>query len=266
MALLVTSLQNPRVKHAVRLRERKAREREGQMLVEGYEELALALEAGVRVETLFVCPELYGDPARERLAQEAEGRGAELIEVTRPVFEKISYREGPDGWLALAPSIRRRLDELQLGPAPLLVVAEAIEKPGNLGAILRSADAAGVDGLVVCDPTTDLSNPNVVRSSKGTLFSVPVAEARGEEALRWLRERGIAIVAATPQAEARYTDVDMRGPVAIAVGTEKEGLSPAWIEGADLAVRIPMRGRVNSLNVATATSLLLYEAVRQRGR
>lgn len=262
--MIIASPQNPKIKHAVKLRERRQRDREGLMLVEGRDELSLALASGVRPQTLFYCPSFFGAPNPQALMEQAREAGAELIEVSPAVFEKIAYRENPDGWLAVIPALRRRLDDLALGANPLLVVAEAIEKPGNLGAILRSADAAGATGLVVCDPTTDLANPNVVRASKGTLFTVPVAEAEGAEALAWLRARGIKIVAATPQANLIYTEADLRGPAAIAVGAEDEGLSRAWLEQADLAVRIPMRGRVNSLNVATAATLLLYEAVRQR--
>jgi TrmH family RNA methyltransferase len=154
---------------------------------------------------------------------------------------------------------------LTLGPNPLLVVAEAVEKPGNLGALLRTCDAAGVTAVIVCDPTTDLNNPNVVRSSRGTLFTVPVVEAASAETIAYLKAHGIAIVAATPAASRAHIAADLRGPVAIAVGTEDAGLSDAWLSQADLAVRIPMRGRVNSLNVATAAALLIYEAVRQRG-
>jgi len=263
--MIITSPQNPKIKQAIRLNERRQREREGLMLVEGFDELSLALESGVRLQTLFYCPALFRGNAEELLAH-IQATGAELIEVSPPVFEKMAYRENPDGWLAFVPtqSLHRHLSDLALGENPLLVVAEAVEKPGNLGAILRSADAAGVHALLLCDPTTDLSNPNVVRSSRGTLFSLPVVEAQKDEAMRWLRERGIKLIAATPQADLIYTQADLRGPSAIAVGTEKEGLSQTWLEQADVAVRIPMRGRVNSLNVATATTLLLYEAVRQR--
>lgn len=265
--MIITSPQNPKIKQAIKLNERRHRDREGLMLVEGFEELSLALESGVRPQTVFYCPALFSGEAEELLVR-ARATGAELIEVSQPVFEKMAYRENPDGWLALVPtqSIRRHLSDLALNENPLLVVAEAVEKPGNLGAILRSADAAGVHALLLCDPTTDLSNPNVVRSSRGTLFSLPVVEVQKDEALRWLRERGIKLIAATPQASLIYTQADLRGPIAIAVGTEKEGLSQTWLEQADVAVRIPMRGRVNSLNVATATTLLLYEAVRQRTR
>ena len=156
------------------------------------------------------------------------------------------------------------LKDLKLKPQPFLVIAESIEKPGNLGTILRSADAAGVDAVIVCDPTTDIHNPNVVRSSVGTLFTVPIVEADSGETLRFLKERGIAIVAATPSAKAEYTRVSLNGPVAIAVGTEQYGLSESWMKQADIQVRIPMFGVADSLNVASATTLVLYEVVRQR--
>jgi TrmH family RNA methyltransferase len=263
MTTLITSAQNPRIKHLVALRDRRQREVDGQMLVEGYDELTLALEAGKPLE-LFYCPAIIRHPDQLQLLDQARQAGAELVEVTERVFEKIAYRENPDGWLAIFPLIHRRLDELSLGANPLIVVVEAIEKPGNLGAILRTADAAGVNALISCDPVTDLGNPNVVRASKGAVFSVPVAEAGTSETLAWLRAHGIRTIAATPQAKLSYTEVDMRGPVAIAVGAEKPGLSPAWLDEADFGVLIPMVGRVNSLNVSIASALLIYEAIKQR--
>jgi len=262
--MLITSPQNPRVKQVVKLRERRERQRDRRWLVEGQAELALALASGVCPEAVYHCPELSAEAPDQGLLAGLSRAGAEVIEVTRPVFEKMAYREGPDGWLAVVPSLERRLDDLALPATPLLLVAEAVEKPGNLGALLRSADAAGVDGVIVCDPTTDVGNPNVIRSSKGTLFSVAVVEAPSADALAWLRRHKIMIAAAIPQAQVIYTQADWRGPVAVVVGTEKEGLSPIWLEAADMAVRVPMRGRVNSLNVATAATLLIYEAVRQR--
>jgi TrmH family RNA methyltransferase len=186
--------------------------------------------------------------------------------VNERVFEKIAYRDNPDGWLAVFPLRRHRLEDLTPGDVPLIVVAEAIEKPGNLGAILRTSDAAGVTAVIACDSVTDIGNPNVVRSSKGAVFCVPVAEATTAETITWLRARGIPIVAATPQATLSYSDIDMTGPVAIAVGAEKPGLSRAWLDQADITVQIPMVGRVNSLNVATSAALLVYEAVNQRRR
>lgn len=263
MPTVITSPQNSRVKDVVRLRERRHRDREGLLLVEGRDELALALAGGARPQTLYYCPARLGE-GTQALLQTAAEAGAELVEVTEPVFDKLAYRENPDGWLAVVPAAHRRLAEVALGERPLLLVAEAIEKPGNLGALLRSADAAGATAVIVCDPTTDVHNPNVVRSSRGTLFTVPVVEAPTAEVLAWLAAHRISIVAATPQASLTYTDADLRGPVAIVVGTEHEGLSPAWLGQASFWVRIPMLGRVNSLNVATAATLLLYEAVRQR--
>jgi TrmH family RNA methyltransferase len=262
--MLITSLKNPKVKQAVRLRDKRHRQREGLMLVEGHDELLLALESGAQPQGFFFCSSLMGESDAENFLERIKQSDTELLEVTSAVFEKIAYRENPDGWLAVFPMMRRTLADLLVRDNPLLVVAESIEKPGNLGAILRSADAAGADALILCDPKTDVTNPNVVRASKGTLFTVPVVETQRDEALRWLREKGITVVAATPQAQTIYTDVDWCGAVAIAVGTEDAGLSEACLQQADLTVRIPMLGRVNSLNVATATTLLLYEAMRQR--
>jgi TrmH family RNA methyltransferase len=270
--MVITSLLNPRVKHALALRERKQRKRDGLMVVEGRDEISLALDCGVKPKTLFYCPAL--SQSREALdSKSAEAAGllerartaeAELIEVDRRVFEKMAYRENPDGWLAIMPIPLRTLADLKLSEKPLLVVVEAVEKPGNLGAILRSADAAGVEAVILCGPAVDVGNPNVIRSSRGTVFSVPVAVDTSEEALKWLRAKGISVVAATPEAESFYTEADLRGPVAVAVGTEREGLSSVWRQGATSKARIPMNGRINSLNVASAATLFLFEAVRQR--
>ncbi len=263
--MIITSPQNERVKQVVALRERRERERTRLMRVEGYDELSLALESGARPAALYYCPALFRERGQAEMVERVRQAGAELVEVSERVFAKIAYREGPDGWLATFPAPRRGLDDLRLGANPFVVVAEAVEKPGNLGAMLRTADAAGVDALVAADPLTDWGNPNIVRSSKGALFSVQVAEAGTEHALTWLRGRGIQVVAATPQATLSYTQADLRGPVAIAVGSEKHGLSAEWLDGADTSVLIPMSGRVNSLNVSIATALLVYEVVRQRG-
>lgn len=255
----ITSLQNPRVKQIVKLREdKKERQREGLMLVEGFDEISLALEAGYQPRTLLSAPELTRRDLRVTVA--------ETLTVTSAVFEKMSYRDNPDGWLALFPIPRVSLDELRLSVSPLVVVAESVEKPGNLGAILRTADAAHVDAVLVCDPRVDAYSPNVVRASRGAIFTVPVVETSSTEALTWLHGRGIRILAATPNADAdaEYTRQDLRVPLAVAVGTEDEGLSDIWMSQADLKVRIPMLGKVNSLNVSIATALIVYEAVRQR--
>ena len=180
------------------------------------------------------------------------------------MFLKISYRDRPGGLLGIAPQVHLSLLDLQLKKNPFLVIAESIEKPGNLGTILRSCDAAGVDAVIVCDPTTDIHNPNVVRSSVGTLFTLPVIEADSFETLAFLKERSISVVAATPHAKLEFTKTDLSGPVAIAVGTEQYGLSDQWMKEADISVKIPMFGVADSLNVASATTLMLYEVVRQR--
>jgi len=282
--MLITSLTNPRVKQVVTLRDKKSeREQSGLMLIEGFEELSLALECNVRPRTLFYCPEIFRKGTDEQLKQTITATGAELIECTRPVFEKIAYRDGPDGWLAVVDRPSFTLANLEtrlttspphpLTPSsPLLVVAEAVEKPGNFGAMLRTCDAAGVTGFISCDPIADLTNPNIVRASVGTLFSVPVAEASNEDTLNWLRRHHIKVVATTPNPgpdgslPQDFTETDLAQPVAILVGTEKYGLSDFWLNQADLRVRIPMLGRVNSLNVATSAALLIYEAGKQRAR
>jgi len=261
--MLITSLQNPRIKAISRLRERRERERTGRMLVEGFHEFRLARSCGLVPDEVVVCPERLR-PGEEGLLKELYQARIQVIEVSGAVMEKLAYREHPDAWLAVAPMPRLTLDSLQLGPDPLLVVAEAVEKPGNLGAILRSADAAGADAVIVCDRVTDIYNPNVVRASKGTIFRLPVVEISTAEALEWLQAKQIRRVAATPGGADDYWGVDLSGGVAIAVGTEKEGLSSHWLDAAECRARIPMFGAVNSLNVAQALTLLVYEARRQR--
>jgi TrmH family RNA methyltransferase len=254
----IASLQNARVKHIVKLREdRKQRRKEGLMLVEGFDEISLALAAGNLPESVFTAPELA--------SRQLHGLRAEAATVTRPVFEKISHRDNPDGWLAIFPIPELGLKDLQLSTNPLLLVAESVEKPGNLGAILRTADAVHADAVLVCDGRTDPYNPNVVRASRGTLFTVPTLEVSSADVLAFLREHKILVVATSPQAEALYTDANLRGAIALAVGAEDEGLSDFWLSHADLQVRIPMLGKVNSLNVSVAAALIAYEALRQRG-
>jgi TrmH family RNA methyltransferase len=263
--LHVTSASNPRLKAVLALRRRRVREEEGRTVVDGYEELELALDAGVVPDTVLHCPELMLDPDRQSaLVERARGLGASTIRCSRAAFEKVAYREGPDGFLAVVPVAGVALDDLALPADPLVLVCEGLEKPGNLGAVLRTAEAAGVAAVVAADPVTDWGNPNVVRSSKGTVFSVPVAAAGTQEVLDWLRRNGIRLVATTPDTDTAHTAVDYRGAVAVAVGTEKEGLTDLALGAADDRVRIPMVGRVNSLNAATAAAVVVYEAVRQR--
>lgn len=257
----IISLQNPRVKHIVRLREdKRQRQEDGLLLVEGYDEIQLAISAGHVPRTLLTAPELASRPLTFP--------SVETLTVSRAVFGKMSYRDNPDGWLAVFPIPKTTLDSSSLldGVSSLLViVAESIEKPGNLGAILRTADAAGVDALLVCDPRADPWNPNVVRASRGTVFSVPVVECDNASALKWIRSHKMQVLAATPSAEENYSNADMTRPTAIAVGTEDKGLTDFWMENADVKVKIPMTGKINSLNVSVSTALIVYEAVRQRG-
>ncbi|MBL8061687.1 MAG: RNA methyltransferase [Anaerolineales bacterium] len=253
----IVSLQNPRVKHIVKLREdKKQRQRDGLILVEGYDELTLALASGFKPQTLLTAPELA--------SQTLSVPHAETLTVSRAVFQKISYRENPDGWLGLFPMPTPSLESLILPKIPLVIVAESVEKPGNLGAILRTADAAHADAVLVCDPRVDLWNPNVIRASRGAVFAVPVVEVESPRALAWLRSGGMRILAATPSADKMYTEVNLTDSLAIVVGTEDEGLTDYWMNHADIRVKIPMMGRVNSLNVSVSTAILIYEAIRQR--
>jgi TrmH family RNA methyltransferase len=263
--LELTSVSNPRVKQVVGLRRRRQRDQLGLMLVEGFEELSLALAAGVVPVTLYFCPDLVRDKAvADGLVGTVAATGAEIVRVGVRVFEKIAYRESPDGWLAVVPAVPTDLSALRLPADPLLLVCQSVEKPGNLGAMLRTADAVGVAAVVAAQPVTDWGNPNVVRASKGTVFSVPIAAADSATVLEWTRERSIRVIAATPQTDTVFTDVDFTGPTVVAVGSEKYGLTEDWLAAADVRVRIPMVGRANSLNVATSAAIILYEALRQR--
>ena len=271
--LVISSLANPRLKSLVGLRRRRARDEAGVTLVEGYEELALALAAGCVPRSLYVCPEIYSPAGyagvqdighQQDLVRQARALGVEIVQLSRAAFEKVAYREGPDGLLGVVTSVDQSVASLTVPDDPFVLVAEGVEKPGNLGAMLRTADAAGVDAVVAADAVTDWGNPNVVRASKGTVFSVPVASDTTEAAIAWAQRHGIRMVVTTPETEVRYTDVDLTGPVAIVVGAEKHGVSPVLLDAGE-RVRIPMSGKANSLNVAAAAAIVLFEAVRQRG-
>ena len=262
----VFSMNNAGVKRVVRLRRRRARDRERAFLIEGYRELLRAVEVRLPLETVYHCPAFYLGSNEPALLESARRDcGAELVPTDDAVFAKLSYRDRPDGLLAVAPMPDWTIDGLPEPPAdPLYVIATAIEKPGNLGTLLRTADAVGAAALIVCDPVTDLFNPNVVRASVGTLFTVPAAQAGAEATRRWLAARGVRTVVTTPSAERCYTDHDLAGAVAVVVGNEQFGLDEAWLTGADAAVSIPMLGRADSVNVAMAGAALLFEALRQR--
>ena len=265
-AIYISSLQNAGVKKIVKLRKKSFRDASQMILVEGYREITRAVEHAWLPRFFYFCEEMFMGGNEVQLIEVCRTLGAELFQCSPEVFCKMAYRDRPEGLLAVGPPVRRALEEVNVGRNALFVVAESIEKPGNLGTILRSADGAGVDAVVVCDRCTDIHNPNVVRSSLGTLFSIPVVECCTGEVLRWLKQEGIRILAATPCAEKLYFEEDLTQPLAIVVGTEQLGLSEVWLAAADIRVRIPMAGHVDSLNVAVATSVLLYEAVRQRER
>jgi len=265
--MILTSSCNPRIKKACKLRNKRERDATQSFLVEGYRELVRAIQGKVVITTLFYCPSHFlGSNEQvlvERIGAQKDG---EVFEVSPSLFKKLSYRDRPDGLLAICSQIYRNVNDLTLHKTdpPFFLVAESIEKPGNLGSILRSADGAGVDALFVCDRCTDIYNPNVVRASVGTLFSLPVLELTSDETISYLRRHGVKIIATSPHAKDLFTQVDLSPPIAIVVGSEQFGLSSKWMEVADLIVHIPMNGVADSLNVATATTLLLYEVLRQR--
>lgn len=257
--MLLASVQNPKIKELLSLQEKSRERREkGLFVVEGQRELSHCLEAGFEVDTLFVCPEIAGG---FRVPQ-----GTKVFEVTPQIYGRIACRGTTEGVVAEVKARQPGLSDLVLGEAPLIVVLEGVEKPGNLGAVLRSADAAGADAVIVCDPLTDLYNPNLIRASVGAVFTVPVVACPSEEAIAFLKGRGIKIHTAQLQDSSLYYDTPMTGPVAIVMGTEATGLTQVWREVADSHIRIPMLGRLDSLNVSVSAAVLLFEAVRQRER
>jgi RNA methyltransferase, TrmH family len=261
----ITSRQNPRVKAAAALRERRERLRQGRILIDGAREIARAIAAGVRPGEAFVCPALCTTNDGQTAMHDARKAGAEMFEVAPNVYSKLQFGERDDGIIVVAEAPRRSLGDLRLPAAPLVAVLEGVEKPGNVGAILRTADAAGVDAVVIADGGTDLFNPNTIRASIGTVFRENVGEAATTETIAWLRKNNLRIIAARPDANIDYTAADLRGGIAIVLGNEASGLSDAW-RGEDIVpVRLPMHGIADSLNVSTTAAILFYEARRQRG-
>ena len=260
----ITSTTNPQIKALVRLRDRRHRDQSGTYLIEGFRALSRAVAAGVPVKTLYVCRELFLGENEDALVAAVGDTGATVIEVAADPFSKAAYRDRPEGLLAVAEQFQTEIDELTISVSPLILVVEAIEKPGNLGTMLRTADAAGCDAVIVCDPTTDPFNPNVVRASTGALFGVPLAIASTEEAIAWLRRHDVRIVATTPDATVVHHDADLTGALALVIGSEQFGLTDAWLQVADERVRMPMAGMADSQNAAMAAGIALFEAVRQR--
>lgn len=270
MAALITSLQNPRVKDAARLRDHRQRKQQARFLIDGAREIDRALTAGLTLVEAFVCESLCTSPECRRLLERFEnpsgapGTAPEIWQVTPQVFAKLAYGDRAEGIVAVARAFPRNLADLKLPDAPLIAVLEGVEKPGNIGAVLRSADAAGVDAVLVADTGADLFNPNTIRASLGTVFSLPTAAASTEETLAWLRERRLKIFAARLDATLDYTAADLRGPAAIVLGSEAAGLSAAWSADDVTGIRLPMRGAADSLNVSATAAVLFYEALRQR--
>ena len=254
---IITSGQNPKVKHVMALQQKSSlRREEGVFVVEGRRELEHCISAGYEVVSVFICPELAGETL--------PSCGAITYEVTAQVYERMAYRGSTEGVVAVVRSKSHRLEDLCLKENPLVIVLESVEKPGNLGAVLRSADAAQADAVIVCDPLTDLYNPNLIRSSIGALFTVPTAICTSEDCIRFLQERGIQILTAQLQDSHLYYETSMTGPTAIVMGTESTGLTNQWRQAATAHIRIPMLGRLDSLNVSVSAAILLFEAVRQR--
>ena len=258
---MITSVQNPKVKQLLLLQQKSSeRKKTGLFVVEGRRELMHCLEAGYELDTVFVCSQLEtGVEPMPTLPS-----GVRLLVVSKAVYEKIAYRGSTEGVVAVVRSRQLRLSDLSLGPHPLIVVLERVEKPGNLGAILRSADASGVDAVVVCDPLTDLYNPNLIRSSVGGFFSVPCVACSSEECIAFLKGKGVRILTAQLQDSHVYYDTDMTVGTAIVMGTESTGLTDLWRQAADAHIRIPMLGKIDSLNVSVSAAILMFEAVRQR--
>lgn len=260
MPEIITSLQNSRIKSIVKLQEKsQERRREGLFVVEGVNEIRQVLNSGLKIDSVFLCPEVMKE------LTVADFEGSAVFHVSPAVFEKIAYREDSGGALLVVHSPASTLSALMLSANPLLIVLESVEKPGNLGAILRTADGAGADAVIVCDPRTDIWNPNVIRSSIGCVFSVPAVSATSEETLRFLKDKNIRVLAAALPGSVRHDRADFSAPSAIVFGTEADGLSDFWLKNADEVIRIPMLGKADSLNVSTSAAIIVYEAQRQRG-
>ena len=258
---MITSLQNQRIKDVVKLSNARERHRQDIFLIEGVRELSLAASIGnFSISELFICDELINSEGKKLV----ELLSVPTETVSAEVYRKMAYREDSDGIIATARQKHLSLRDVKLSPNPFVIVVEAVEKPGNLGAILRTADAARVDAVVVCDPKTDIYNPNIIRSSIGCVFAKQVVACSSEEALQWLKQAGIRIFAADPAALELYHETDLTQPSAIVMGTEANGLTDFWLRNADRRIKIPMRGYIDSLNVSVSTAVITFEAMRQR--
>lgn len=258
----ITSLQNQRVKDAIKLRNHRDRDKQGRFLIDGVREIEHAIAGGIPIVEAFVCPEICADSSK--VVAELTAAGAQVLTVSEAVWDKLTFGNRRDGRLVIAEPPERSLSDIDPGPIPFVVILEAIEKPGNVGAVIRSADAAGVTAVLITQAATDLFNPNTIRSSLGTVFRMPVASCSNAEAKAWLRQYNITPFAAIVEADTDYTKARFSSPCAIVMGSEANGLSSDW-RGSDVTgVSLPMNGLADSLNISTSAAILMYEVVRQR--
>jgi len=265
----ITSLQNPRVKQAVKLRDRSGRDDQRLIIIDGQREIERALASGVRLKELFIEADVLHPDVERQLARQARDCDADVLDVTGEVMQKLAFGERKAGVVATAEPPTATLADFpakiaNVKTTPLILVLEAVEKPGNLGAVLRTADAVGASGLIVCDARTDLFNPNAIRASLGAIFTVPLALATVAETIAFLRQHKLAMIAARVDGAVNYTTVDYRQPAAIILGSEMAGLTPAWHQPDMHAIRLPMLGQIDSLNVSVTAAVVCYEALRQR--
>lgn len=260
MHVKITSTQNPKIKSLLALEKPRERRKQCLFMVEGAQEVRMALEAGYKIDTIFFCEEIMDMKQSGDLLRDDKL----LVPVSREVFDKIAMRESTGGILAVAEQKPHRLEDITLRKNPLLLILEGVEKPGNLGAILRTADAAAVDAVIICDPQTDFYNPNVIRSSVGCVFTKQIASATSEETIAWLKKNQVDIFCTYLKASHPYHEVDFRRASAIVMGTEATGLSEVWVNNASTNIIIPMLGKIDSMNVSNAAAVVVYEAMRQR--
>lgn len=263
---IITSAQNPKIKEVVSLRERKNRKEKNLTIVEGACEVLHAIEAKAQIQSIFICPDTIEPSTRIEVEKKINKDKVSAYELSKDVFEKISFGSRNEGILALAQIRKLQFEEIKVKAKSIFLVIEGIEKPGNLGAILRTADAGGVDGVIVSSDKIDIQNPNVIRASLGAFFTVKVYESTSAEAIKFLKENKVKIASASPDAKTFHTEADLKAPLAFVLGSEHAGLTKDWIENSDLNVKIPMFGKVDSLNISTSAAILIFEAVRQNGK
>jgi TrmH family RNA methyltransferase len=258
----ITSVQNPYIKSLVQLQEKaKVRKQTGTFIIEGQREIELALKGGYKLETILVCNELSSQSEHQNIRKSEN----QIIEISKEVYKKLAYRDTTEGIIAIAKTKSLALSDLKLSKNPLVLVGESLEKPGNIGAILRTADAANIDAVIIANPKSDLYNPNIVRSSVGCLFTRQIAIGTTEEVIAYLKANNINIYSATLQDSTEYHTQDYSTPTALVVGTEATGLSEKWRTESTKNIIIPMQGEIDSMNVSVAAAILLFEAKRQRG-